>query len=66
MTYREKLSELVGKTGEVSFPDGAVFFQLNKEKDQLIEVGDDYVLFDRPRWGKCMCPISMLTVQFAK
>jgi hypothetical protein len=66
MTYKEKLTDLIGKTGEVSFPDGVVFFQLNREKDQLVEVGEDYVLFDRPRWGKVMCPMSMVTIQYAK
>ncbi len=63
MTFKEKLTGLLGEVGGVSITDSnLVTFYVEDGEDLLTEVGDDYVVF-KVKGAQFTLPMSQLIVR---
>ncbi len=62
MKYADKLKNYVGSRGDFKFGserDPYCIFYLQRHRDKLKEVGDDYVIIDRGNKGFVIVPLNL-------
>ena len=66
MKYRDFLSKFVGQQGNVTSYEGVINFSTSGQQlYELLEVGEDYVVFGRDS-GRTSYPISMVMISYVK